>query len=195
MSQHYFKNILYGWIKYLLSGLILSAVLVPPSIAHLMVAQHGTLNFVGGSAFMVLSLPVSAFKSIDDDGDGKMSAAEFSKHRPEIVAAINKHIRLQDSNGIKTFRGMMLSPVASHEDPKAPTEQLIVMGRFVLDDLDATLKFHADLFGKKTAEQTLTITATRSAEPRKHKIVLTPAKPEDELWSNMAKIQPSNPAK
>ena len=53
-----------------------------------MVARHGTLNFVDDGAFMVLSLPMSAFEGIDDDGDGKVSMIEFNNHRTGIVGAV-----------------------------------------------------------------------------------------------------------
>jgi hypothetical protein len=53
--------------------------------AHLMVAQHGTLNVVDDGVFMVLSLPVSAFDGVDDDNDGKVSMLEFNNHRGAIV--------------------------------------------------------------------------------------------------------------
>ena len=48
--------------------------------AHLMVEQHGTINFANGGAFLVLSVPVSAFSGVDDDGDGALSAVELSRH-------------------------------------------------------------------------------------------------------------------
>ena len=54
---------------------------VPKAYAHMMVAQHGTLNVVNEVAFMVLSVPVSAFEGIDDDGDGQLSMEEFTQHR------------------------------------------------------------------------------------------------------------------
>ena len=47
--------------------------------AHLMVEQHGTINFTNGGAFLVLSVPVSAFDGVEDDGDGALSAKELSQ--------------------------------------------------------------------------------------------------------------------
>ena len=68
---------------------------MPQALAHLMVAQHGTLNFVGQSAFMVLSLPISAFKNIDDDGNGAISLTEFNLHRKAIEKSVREQISLQ----------------------------------------------------------------------------------------------------
>ena len=53
--------------------LLLCISTIPVANAHLMVAQQGTLNVVDDGAFVVMSLPISAFSSVDDDGDGKLS--------------------------------------------------------------------------------------------------------------------------
>ena len=160
-----------------LTGLCLLLFAIAPAQAHLMVAQHGTLNLVGDGVYMVLSLPVSAFAGSNDDGDDKLSSEEFNKHRPNIVEAIKQHVRLLDANGPRPLEGMMLSPVAAHDAPKAPTEQMVVMGRFVLDQpVSATaLHFHIGLFGQQKEELSFTIIAQDKTKALKHKAVLTPA--------------------
>jgi hypothetical protein len=65
--------------------LILTVPMSPSAQAHLMLAQHGTLNIVDDGAFMVLSLPISAFEGVDDDSDGKVSMVEFNNHRAVVV--------------------------------------------------------------------------------------------------------------
>ena len=65
-----------------------------PSSAHMMVAQHGTLNVVEGGIFMVLSLPVSSFDRVDDDNDGKLSTNEFNKYRKKMAEVIKKQVVL-----------------------------------------------------------------------------------------------------
>ncbi|WP_413699736.1 hypothetical protein ACLKMH_20465 [Psychromonas sp. KJ10-10] len=60
---------------------LLSIVSMSQSQAHIMIAQHGTLNIHDNIVFMVLSLPVSAFTGIDDDGDGMLSVNEFDTHQ------------------------------------------------------------------------------------------------------------------
>ena len=56
-----------------------------PAQAHLVAAQKGTLNFAGNAAFLVLSVPVSAIHSVDDDGDGMLSKAELATHAEEVM--------------------------------------------------------------------------------------------------------------
>lgn len=170
-------------MKTTLIAALLGVAFSPHASAHLMVAQRGTLNFEGDGVYMVLSLPVSAFENIDDDGDGKLSATEFTTHRPAIVAAVAAGVQLQDAKGIRPLEGMMLSPVAPHDDPKASSDQLVVMGRFALADIQSDLQFQVSLFGQQADQQKISITATRKATSDKQKIKLTPEQPATELFS------------
>lgn len=207
MTKQRLNKSLFKWAKTLLSSLMISAAIVPHVSAHLMVAQRGTLNFKGNDVFMVLSIPVSAFNNIDDDGDSKMSAAEFTKHRLDIISAVNKNVVLSDKEGPKPLRGLLLSPVAAHSSPRAPTDQLVIMGRFTLSNKKSNQKsdnksnndsdkkqsstneltFHSNLFGKILAEKSLAINATRKhpsdAKAQKYTVVLTPEKPEGKLFT------------
>ena len=142
--------------------------------AHVMVAQHGTLNVLNSNVFMVLSLPVSAFEGIDDDNDGKLSSTEFSKYRAAIARVVHKKVVLKDNNGKLTLEDMMLSPVASHQLPSAPVSQLIVMGRYRLSDPLSRLEYKIELFGKAPAEQLLEISANRKSDHKKQQAQLTP---------------------
>ena len=57
--------------------------------AHLMVEQHGTVNFANGGAFLVLSVPVSAFDGVDDNDDRALSAEELRRHTAEVEQRIS----------------------------------------------------------------------------------------------------------
>ena len=50
-----------------------------PAQAHLMEAQQGTLNIIDDRAFMVLSLPISAFEDIDDNEQKLKNDALYEK--------------------------------------------------------------------------------------------------------------------
>jgi hypothetical protein len=132
-----------------------------------MVAQHGTLNVIDNSVFMVLSLPISAFEGIDDDNDSKLSNTEFNSHRNAIIKDIHKKIVLKDNNGKLVLEDIMLSPVTSHQYPKAPVSQLIVMGRYSLADPLSPLDYKIETFGSAPTEQLLEITATRKSDQKK----------------------------
>ncbi|KGJ86483.1 hypothetical protein [Colwellia psychrerythraea] len=156
--------------------LIVSMLFSQQLHAHMMVAQHGSLNVVDGGVFMVLSLPVSAFAGIDDDQDGKLSPQEFAIHRAEISEVIHSKVVLKDNSGKLALKGMMLSPVTAHHAPKAPASQLVVMGRFTLVDSHSELEYQLGLFGNNATEQTMLITATRKEDGSKQKIELSPKK-------------------
>jgi len=209
MTKQRSNKSLIKWAKILLSSLVISVAIVPHVSAHLMVAQRGTLNFKGDYVFMVLSIPVSAFNNIDDDGDSKMSAAEFTKHRLDIISTVKKNVTLSDNEGTKPLRGLLLSPVASHSSPRDPTDQLVIMGRFSLSNKESNeksnvtssnnsvkkqsntneLTFYSNLFGKTVAEKSLAINATRKlpseTKAQKYKVVLTPEKPDAILFNKL----------
>jgi len=160
-------------------SLSMSLALSESAQAHLMVAQHGTLNIVEGSAFMVLSLPVSAFEGIDDNNDGEVSLIEFNSHRAAIGESVKQNVILSDENGDRPLQGIMLSPVMPHDavHPATVASQVVVMGRFTLDDADAALRFQVGLYGEQIQERSLEITATRRSDNRKQVLELTPATP------------------
>ncbi|MEH6581272.1 MAG: hypothetical protein V7754_04995 [Halioglobus sp.] len=145
--------------------------------AHLMVAQHGTLNIVNDGAFMVLSLPITAFEGLDDDRDGKVSMLEFNRHRDAIIQSVEKNVTLSDQQAGCSLKGIMLSPVVPHDSADATISQLAVMGRFTLNDVASPLHFTIGLYGIQAAERRLEITATRSHDKQKAVFELTPAVP------------------
>ena len=152
--------------------------------AHLMVAQHGTLNIVNDGAFMVLSLPISAFEGIDDDSDGRISMIEFNAHRAAVVASVRQNVTLSDEQGSYTLSDVMLSPVLPHDASKTYFSQLAVMGKFSLDETQGALRFHAGLYGKLPTEQVLEISAARSADSQKHVFKLTPSESAVALFTD-----------
>jgi hypothetical protein len=171
----------------LLIGLLGWAALVPHAQAHLMVAQRGTLNLVNDGAFMVLSIPVTAFHGVDDNGDGLLSNTEFATHRQTIIADVNRGVILSDAQGPRELQGMMLSLAPpDHEgegEIERPSSQLVVMGRFALDNGAAgPLRFQVNLFGQSAAEQVFRVNASRAAKSEQHLMVLTPQQPSGDMF-------------
>lgn len=173
------KSLSLAWIM-----LVLTVSISPLAQAHLMVAQHGTLNIVDDGAFMVLSLPISAFGEVDDDGDGQVSMVEFNHHRAGIVESVGQNVTLSDNQGNLPLRGIMLSPVVPHDSPEEAVSQLIVMGRFSLADARVSLRFQVDLFGPQPKGQLLKITVTRKSDSREQNFELTPATPVGMLFAD-----------
>lgn len=123
-----------------MAALITGAALWASSAhSHLMVAQHGTLNFLDDDVYMVLSLPAAAFEAADEDSDGQLSLTEFAQHRLDIINEVAAQVTLSDSQGTLPLYGLMVSPVTPHDSPKEPADQIIVMGRFSLTERAADM--------------------------------------------------------
>lgn len=142
--------------------------------AHLMVAQRGTLNLVGDGAYMVMSLPTTAFKNIDDDGDGRLSYAESHAHRREIETQIRAGVQLAGPQGQAALEGVMFSLSPPDDAPTEPAQQLVVLGRFALAPGETKWQFKLDLFGSRADEQTQHVTVTRGEESQL--MTFTPAR-------------------
>jgi hypothetical protein len=152
-------------IARLLLVLALGWWLVAPSAhAHLMPQQQGTLNIVGDGAFLVLSIPVSAFRGVDDDGDGRLTLAELKAHYATLEADILRRISLRDPQGPRPLQGLMVTLVAPDDKPGAPATQLVLLGRFALASPERALTMQTTLFGSGRGENLLSIRVTRGKQ-------------------------------
>jgi len=174
-------------IKTIVFGSFLLASLLSTSAqAHLMVAQHGTLNVVGDGAFMVLALPISAFLDVDGDRDGNVTMVEFNQHREQIMAAVKENVKLSDATGVLSLEGIMLSPEVAHNTDFEFVTQLTVLGRFTLNQSSSPMEFSIGLFGVHSGEQTMEITGTRTVSEQAHVLVLTPEHSAGTLFPALA---------
>lgn len=162
--------------RYSIGVLVLSLALVQTAQAHLMPAQHGTLNFVDDGAYLVLSLPISAFVDLDDDKDGEVSMIEFNNHRAAIVESTLRKVTLSDEKGLRPLEGTMLSPELSHDSSSQSITQLTILGRFSLAGAEGQLHFESKLFGQSMEEHSLKMTVSNKSENRVEEMILTPEK-------------------
>jgi hypothetical protein len=139
---------------------------------------------VNDGVFMVISLPVSAFSGVDDDNDGKLSITEFNTHRAVLTKALETNIQVIDTKGTRQIQGVMLKLATSHDSPKEPASQLIVMGRFTLDDKEGDFLFSNNLYGKLVNEQLLEMSATRKLDGKKVFFNLTPRSSTYQLFAH-----------
>lgn len=162
--------------------------------AHLMVAQKGTLNLQGDGAYLVVSLPVSAFGGIDDDGDGALSNQELTAHEARIHQQLRAELRLRDAQGPRPIDGIALVPTPTDDLAAHEVNHLVVFVRFKLaqpvESVNLTratnMVFRASLFGKSEAERHLSIAVTQEAH--KQLMVLTPERPERTLFPNADEV-------
>jgi hypothetical protein len=186
-----------GWRQAWLTVLALCGALwaAAPAQAHLMAAQKGTLNLVGDAAFLVLSVPVSALKGVDDDGDGALSRTELRTHADAIRTQVQAGVQLRGAAGALPLQLVMLDIAPPDTTPTAPASHLVVMGRFQLDPpgrwpdgpvqaAPRALTFSFTLFGTTAREQQQDLTITRQKEtqwlrfvPERPAHVLLPSAP------------------
>jgi hypothetical protein len=162
--------------------------------AHLMVAQRGTVHVVGDGAFVVVSLPVSAFTGIGADGDGRLTLPALRTHWGAVEAQVRQRLQLADGHGPRPLEGVILSLApAQHSDAPAAADslpgatQIVVMGRFALASPAAgALRLSTDLYGHDPAEQVLNITASRGSGQGSDSglLVLSPARPSQALFTS-----------
>jgi hypothetical protein len=162
--------------------------------AHLMVAQKGTLHLQGDGAYLVVSLPVSAFSGIDDDGDGAWSNQEVAAHEDRIHQQLRAQLRLRDAQGPRPIDGITLVPTPSDDLAAHEVNHLVVLVRFKLaqpvESMSLTrvpnMAFRAGLFGQSEAERKLSIAVTQGAH--KQLMVLTPERPERTLFPSPGQV-------
>lgn len=143
------------------------------SIAHLMQDQHGTINIIDDTAFLVLSVPITAFCGMDNDRNGKVSMIEFNKHRADIVSDIRQKLVMSDSNSEYLLQGILLSPAVSDTSTSTLAPHITVMGRFVLPEDRSGLHIRLGLFGEKKSEQTFEVAVKDKRRHQSAKITFT----------------------
>jgi hypothetical protein len=130
---------------------------------------------------MVMSLPVSAFQGIDDDGDGLLSLAEGNKHRAAIEAQVRSGVQLVDAQGALPLEGVMMNLSPPENAPSAPAADLVVIGRYALGTDPKGLSLKLSLFGTQPDQRRQEVTVTRGNE--KQRMVLAPGREQRALLS------------
>ena len=147
---------------------ILTLAVSSTAHAHLMVEQHATLNVVNDGAYLVISVPVSAFSSVDDDGDGRLSTEELGKNLSSLQQQIHDNVKLIASSGQQLpLQGLMISLSPPHDDPGGPASYVIALGRFPVDDSVSAMAMEVLLQGKEPSQQTIHLTAKHDGTSRK----------------------------
>ena len=146
-----------------------------PAQAHLVAAQKGTLNLIGDAAFLVLALPVSALRDVDDDGDGAWSVDELRAHNEIIRHQVQAGVQMRGRAGLLPLQLVMVDVAPPDNAPTAAASHLVVMGRFQLSPVTVPtgakgqaahepLSLSFSLFGKTPSEQQQDLTITRLTE-------------------------------
>ncbi|WP_166109065.1 hypothetical protein [Pseudoalteromonas sp. Z9A5] len=171
-------------IKKCLLSMVALGLLSTPNLAnaHLMVADHGTLNFVDNNVFIVLSIPMSAFKGVDENKDGKVSIEEFNAHKKQISKRVKKNVYLADHQYKFTIDGLLLNPEASHKHKNTNIDQITITGRYSMPTKLTKVNFNVKLFSNDKHKQRYQITATNKKQKLTHQFDLTPTSPLSKVF-------------
>lgn len=155
--------------------------------AHMMVAQKGTLNFDGRGAYLLVSLPVSAFTGHDDDGDQRLSSPELQRHAATLQQQLSAGLQLWVGEQPVPFEPLLLNTAPPDETPLAAATHMVAMGRYVLphgigQDGSASYRFSVGLFGQAADEQQLDLAFTRQGQSQT--LSFTPDTPDRALFTS-----------
>lgn len=165
-----------AWGRWL--ALAIALLLAGPAAAHLLPKQNATVNLIGRSAFLVVSVPVTALPGTDRDGDGLASAAEVSAARDRIAATFTAGLSLEADSGpgAQVFAWVM---PPQETDPVAGTDYVVILSRYDFPGAARAVRLTYRLFGTLADETQQTIKVTRkSPAPETVEVaVFTPAQP------------------
>ncbi len=142
--------------------------------AHMVPAQHGTMNVVGDAVFVVLSLPSSALHGADDNGDKRLSPEELAAHEAEVRAEVVRRVRVTSGGhpGEVEFFQASLADDAHHPESSGESKNFLVLMKTNFKAPPVSLGIELDFFGAMAEEQRMTIRAIRG--PENETMVLTP---------------------
>lgn len=167
------------------AALLLLGLASQPAHAHLMAAQQGTLNLVGEAGFLVLSVPVSAFRGVDEDADGALSRAELAAHDAAMRTQLLQGVQLLGPGGARPLQLIMVDLSPPDDAPQAAASQVVVLGRFALAAAPTgrgaaashppappgPLQLRFTLFGRAPQEQRQDFIITRQQERQALRLV------------------------
>lgn len=144
-----------------LAAVAACALLPATAVAHLLPPQNATIHAVGDKVYTVVSVPVSALSGVDDDGDGKLSAAELRRHQGDINQEFMQRFQLRSANEAgHPLNSWVLSPQTGG-GTLVPMTYVVVLEAIQFSKPVDDLALRTDLFGTGDGEATLAIRATR----------------------------------
>ncbi|MEG3754076.1 hypothetical protein [Psychromonas arctica] len=154
------------------------------SFAHLIAAQHGTLSFIGSNVYIALSLPMSAFKGVDDNADNHVTIQEFNNHRDLINEKITENVYLTEDKRKFVIDGLLLEPTTAHEEVgnyrhtgRESIDHVTIMGRYALSSDAAKVTLNVALFSDDITSQQYDFIATDKNNHLTHEFEVMPSQP------------------
>jgi hydrogenase/urease accessory protein HupE len=168
----------------LTSLLVLLLTLVAPTaaLAHLMPEKTGTIHIVGNSAFVVVSIPVSAFQGIATQPDGSLAASDLLSAHASMQQQFDAHFQVRDQLlGGQSVVTWVLMPQDTQD--RSTHEQtstyVVVLNRINFSAPPHHLTLFTDFFQGAQDNRMLTLKVSRDKEIQM--LVLTPGQQRFQL--------------
>ncbi|MEO0440667.1 MAG: HupE/UreJ family protein [Pseudomonadota bacterium] len=127
--------------------------------AHLLPKQNATMNIVDNAAFFVVSVPVSALKDVDDDGNGKLTAQEIQRHDRSIKQQFADRFTVtNEGEGGTSVLSWIMAPDGG--GGQMASDHIVIMHRMNFPAVPENPVLMTDLFGTGPDEQQMTVKAT-----------------------------------
>ncbi|NBO73483.1 MAG: hypothetical protein EBV65_02770 [Gammaproteobacteria bacterium] len=157
-----------------------------PAAAHLMEDQQGTLNIVDARGYLVISLPVSALRGVDDNRDGRLDGRELQRHAAAIERDLRARVRIADGEVAVPLEGVLLNLSADEQHREGgPATHLVMLAVAMFPQSPRRPRLELRVFGRSPAERTYRFVATRrSASGRSEEDLqrFTPRSPRHEFF-------------
>lgn len=166
---------------------VVSLVTMSPVVrAHLMENQQGTLNLVGARGYLVISMPVSALRGVDDDRDGKLDGTELQRHAAAIERDLRWRVRVADGDKTAPLAGVLLnlSPDAQHREG-VPATHLVMLAVAMFAQPPRQPQLELQIYGRLPTERSYRFTVTRrdsSGRTTEQVRQFTPRSPRHEFF-------------
>ena len=144
--------------------------------AHLLPKQNTTINIVDKSAFIVVSVPLSTLKNVDDDGNGLLSLTELQSNARAIQSQFAK--RFQVTDGGNPGRAVLSWVVPPQTDGEPiDSDYVVLMHRVNFEKVPKNPTIKTDLFGTKADEAQMTVRASRNKKSESEVAILESSAP------------------
>ena len=111
--------------KWLSAWLLVAHTLLsaPCALAHVVSAGAGAVNLRAQDAVVLIGVPVSVLRGVDDDGDGLLQPQEIKAHRSEILDQLARGFSLTVGGQVAEVREAYLM-VSVHAEDGVSTPQV-----------------------------------------------------------------------
>lgn len=167
-----------------------------PAAAHLMENQQGTLNLVDARGYLVISLPVSALRGVDDNRDGRLDSRELQRHGGSIERDLRSRVRISDGGVAAPLEGVLLNLSADEQHREGgPATHLVMLAVAMFPQPPSRPQLELRVFGRSSAEQSYRFVATRRSAAGRNEEDLrqfTPRSPRHEFFDSSARRSSSS---